>query len=121
MSDNFNFQIIKIIIVEKKIAKNQNFITFVISFVKDRSRQFRSFSMHCKCKTVQPWGALSEPMSLSVAFGYERNPKDFRSYRRKKSFFWFMEKLSYSFQIWKNAYHRDFIQFSVRLELYETA
>ena len=27
--------------------------------------------------------------------------------------------LSYNFHIWKNAYHRVFIQFSVRMELYE--
>ena len=39
---------------------------------------------------------------------------------RKKQNFWFMGKhLSYSFHIWKNAYHRVFIQFSVRMELYE--
>ena len=31
-----------------------------------------------------------------------------------------MEKqLSYNFHIWKNAYHRIFIQFSVRMELYD--
>ena len=31
-----------------------------------------------------------------------------------------MEKhLSYNSHIWKNAYHRDFIQFSLRMELYE--
>ena len=31
-----------------------------------------------------------------------------------------MEKhLSYNFHIWKNVYHRDFIQFSVRMELYD--
>ena len=27
--------------------------------------------------------------------------------------------LSYNFHIWKNAYHRVFIQFSVRMELYD--
>ena len=32
-----------------------------------------------------------------------------------------MEKyLSYIFYIWKNVYHRDFIQFFVRMELCET-
>ena len=31
-----------------------------------------------------------------------------------------MEKhLSYNFHIWKNVYHRDFIQCSVRMELYD--
>ena len=36
MSDNFKNQILKIIIVEN-FAKNQKFVTFVISFVKDKS------------------------------------------------------------------------------------
>ena len=41
-------------------------------------------------------------------------------FRKKKSKFLFMGKhLSYNFHIWKNAYHRVFIQFSVRMELYE--
>ena len=41
-------------------------------------------------------------------------------FRKKKQNFWFMGKhLSYNFHIWKNAYHRVFIQFSVRMELYE--
>ena len=32
-----------------------------------------------------------------------------------------MEKfLSYNLQIWKNAYHRDILQFAVRMELYKT-
>ena len=39
---------------------------------------------------------------------------------RKHQNFWFMEKhLSYNFHIWKKAYHRVFIQFSVRMQLYE--
>ena len=39
---------------------------------------------------------------------------------RKIQNFLFMGKhLSYNFHIWKNAYHRVFIQFSVRMELYE--
>ena len=33
---------------------------------------------------------------------------------RKNQKFWFMEKhLSYNFHLWKNVYHRDFIQCSV--------
>ena len=42
-------------------------------------------------------------------------------FRKKKSKFLFMGKyLSYNFHKWKNAYHRVLIQFSVRMELYET-
>ena len=41
-------------------------------------------------------------------------------FRKKNQTFWFMEKhLSYNFHIWKNAYHRVFIQLPVRMELYE--
>ena len=41
-------------------------------------------------------------------------------FRKKNQNFWFMGKhLSYNFHIWKNVYHRVFIQFSVRMELYE--
>ena len=52
----------------------------------------------------------------------ETQPKIFQkiNLERKNPTFWFMEKhLSYNFHIWKNAYHRVFIQFSVRMELYE--
>ena len=39
--------------------------------------------------------------------------------RNKNQNFWFMEKhLSYNIHIWKNVYHRDFIQCSVRMALY---
>ena len=38
---------------------------------------------------------------------------------RKNQTFWFMEKhLSNNFHLWKNVYHRDFIQYSVRMALY---
>ena len=41
-------------------------------------------------------------------------------FTKKNQYFWFMGKhLSYNFHIWKNAYHRVFIQFSVRMELYD--
>ena len=40
--------------------------------------------------------------------------------RKKKQFFGLWRKyLSYNFHLWENAYHRVFIQFSVRMELYE--
>ena len=40
-------------------------------------------------------------------------------FRKKNQTFWFMEKhLSYNFHLWKNGYHRDFIQCSVRMALY---
>ena len=38
----------------------------------------------------------------------------------KKQLFGLWRKyLSYNFHFWENAYHRVFIQFSVRMELYE--
>ena len=49
-------------------------------------------------------------------------PKIFQklNLERKIQNFWFMGKhLSYNFHIWKNAYHRVFIQFSVRMKLYD--
>ena len=43
-----------------------------------------------------------------------------KNLERKNQNFLFMGKhLSYNFHIGKNAYHRVFIQFSVRMELYE--
>ena len=42
-------------------------------------------------------------------------------FTNKKQFFGSWRKyLSYSFHLWENAYHRVFIQFSVRMELNET-
>ena len=41
-------------------------------------------------------------------------------FRKKKSkFLVYGKHLSYNCHIWKNAHHRVFIQFSVRMELYE--
>ena len=41
-------------------------------------------------------------------------------FTNKKQLFGFCRKyLSYNFHLWENAYHRVFIQFSVRMELYE--
>ena len=40
--------------------------------------------------------------------------------KSKNQTFWFMEKhLSYNVHLWKNVHHRDFIQFSVRMALYD--
>ena len=66
-------------------------------------------------------GALSKPRSSSLVFGFKHNHNFSKTkIRNKNSIFWLMEKhLSYNFRIWKNAYHRVFIQFSVRMELYD--
>ena len=83
---------------------------------------FRSFSMHCKCKTVQPLVFWVTKVFVTCV-RLQLQPKNFQklNLERKNQNFWFMEKhLSYNFHIWKNAYHRVFIQFSVRMELYKT-
>ena len=42
-----------------------------------------------------------------------------KALERKNQNFWFMEKhLTYNFHIWKNVYHRDLMQCSVRMALY---
>ena len=81
--------------------------------------------MYCVILTVQPLVTppLNKPKYLSIAFDYKHNPKNFRNLNLKNWYmendFWFMENyLSYIFHIWKNAYHRGFIQFFVRMELY---
>ena len=51
----------------------------------------------------------------------QTQPKIFQkiNLERKNQTFWFMENyLSYNFHLWKNVYHRDFIQCSVRMALY---
>ena len=66
-------------------------------------------------------GVLSN-QGLCHLCSVETQPYNFQklNLERKNQRFWFMEKpLSYNFHIWKNAYHRVFIQFSVRTELYE--
>ena len=77
--------------------------------------------MHCKCKTVQPLVFRVSKVFVTCVW-LQTQPKIFQklNLERKNQNFWFMEKhLSYNFHIWKNAYHRVFIQFSVRMELYE--
>ena len=52
----------------------------------------------------------------------QTQPRSFQklNLERKNQNFWFMEKhLSYNFDIWKNVYHREFIQCSVRMALYD--
>ena len=42
------------------------------------------------------------------------------NFTNKKQVFGLWRKyLSYNFHLWENAYHKVFIQFSVRIELYE--
>ena len=66
-------------------------------------------------------GALSQPRYLSVAFGTDTTQKFLEKLIKKKStFFGYGKYLSHNFSYWKNAYQRDFIQFSVRMELYGT-
>ena len=94
------------------------FVSFVIWIVKDK---LRSFSMHCKCTTVQPL-VFWVTKAFVTCVRLQTQPKNFQKLiaERKNQNFWFMEKhLSYNFHIWKNIYHRVFIQFSVRMELYK--
>ena len=86
-----------------------------------KTAKFRSFSLHCKCKTVQPL-MLWVTKVFVTCVRLQLQPKIFQkiNLERKNQNFWFMGKhLSDNFYIWKNAYHRVFIQFSVSMELYE--
>ena len=77
--------------------------------------------MHCECKTVQHL-AFRVTKVFDTCVRLQLQPKIFQklNLERKNQILWFMEKhVSYNFHIWKNAYHRVFIQFSVRMELYE--
>ena len=71
--------------------------------------------MHCKCKVRPTFGALSNQGLCHLCSIFQKI-----NLERKNQTFWFMEKhLSYNFHLWKNVYHRDFIQFFVRMELYD--
>ena len=76
--------------------------------------------MHCKCKTVQLlvlWVAEVFVTCVRVQI----QPKIFQkiNLETKKQLFGLWRKhLSYNFHLWENVYYRDFIQFSVRMELY---
>ena len=77
--------------------------------------------MLCKCKTVEPL-VFGVTKVFVTCVRLQLQPKIFQklNLERKNQNFLFMGKhLSYNFHIWKNAYHRVFIQFSVRMELYE--
>ena len=77
--------------------------------------------MHCKCKDRPTFGALSKQglCLLCSAANTTKNLSE-NKFRKKNQIFWFMEKhLSYNFHLWKNVYHRDFVQRSVRMELYD--
>ena len=76
--------------------------------------------MHCKCKDYPTFGALSNQgncLLCSVANTTEIFSENI--FRKKKSNFLVYEKhLSYNFHIWKKVYHKDFIQFSLRMKFY---
>ena len=76
--------------------------------------------MHCIYKTVQPLVfCLTKVFVTCVRL--RTQPKTFQklNFERKNQNFWFIEKnLSYNIHLWKNLYHRDFIQCSVRMALY---
>ena len=77
--------------------------------------------MYCKCKTVQPL-VFRVTKVFVTCVRLQTQPKTFQkpNFERKNQNFWFMEKhLSYNIHLWKNLYHRDFIQCSVRMELYD--
>ena len=76
--------------------------------------------MHCKCKDRPIFGTLSNQglCHLCTAANTTENFSEI-NLESKNQTFWFMEKhLSYNFHLWKNVYHRDFIQCSVRMALY---
>ena len=117
MSDELKIQKIKIIVIEKFCQKLKVF--FVISFVKDSSRQFRSFSMHCKSKTVQLlvlWAikVFVTCVRLQTQPNFSEN-----KFRNKEQHFGLWKKhLSYNYYLWENVIYRDLTQFSLRMELY---
>ena len=76
--------------------------------------------MHCKCKGRTTFGALNNQGLCHLRLGANTTENFSEIYlERKNQTFWFIVKhLSYNFHLWKNDYHRDFIQFSVRMALY---
>ena len=128
MSDKLKIQIFKIIIVEKfrqvlKVCYFCYITCYFCNITCERQLEDNSGRFLCIVNAWDPpnFSALSKPRSLSLVFGYKHNQNFSKiKFRNKKSFFWFMEKyLSYNFHIWKNAFHRVFIQFSVSMDLYE--
>ena len=47
------------------------------------------------------------------------NLSEYKFTNKKQLFVLWRKHLSYNFHLWENAYHRVFMQFSVRMELYE--
>ena len=65
--------------------------------------------------------ALSKPRSLSLVFGYKHNQNfsEKKNLETKINFLVYGETPIIHFSYMKNDYHRDFIQFSVHMELHE--
>ena len=77
--------------------------------------------MPCKCKTIQPLVLWVTKVFVTCVW-LQPQPKICQKLNlRTKNNFWYVEKIpvSYNFHLWENAYHRVFIHFSVRMELYE--
>ena len=77
--------------------------------------------MHCKCEARPTFGALSNQglCHLCSAANTTENFSEINLVRKNQTFWFLKTHLSCNFHIWKNVYHRDFIQFSVRMELYD--
>ena len=117
MSDNLKIQKFKIIIIKKFCQKKSSLL---LLYQLWKAANFRSFTMHSNCKTVQPLVFWVTKVFVNFVW-LQTQPKVFQklNLERKNQSFWFMEKhLSYNFHLWKNVYHRDFIQCSVRMALY---
>ena len=101
----------------KYFAKN---ILLLLLYQLWKTALSRSLSMHCKCKNVQPLVPWVTKVFVTCV-RLQLQPKIFQkqNLERKNQNFWFMEKhLSYNFHIWKNAYHRGFIQFDKKFLIY---
>ena len=96
------------------------FVTFVISNVKDSHIQVIFYALSMQDRPT--FGVLSNQgvcHLCSVATTTENFSETKFRKKKNKIFCLWKHTLSYNFHIWKNAYHRVFIQFSVRMELYE--
>ena len=110
-SENLKIRKFKIIPIKKFCQKLKVFLFCFINC----ERQPISGCLLCivNAKTVQP-------LVLWVAKVFVTCVRLQTKQRKKNQNFWFMEKhLSYNFHLWKNVYHRDLTQFSVRMELYD--
>ena len=119
MSDNLKIQKFKITTIENFCQKLKVCYFWYINC----ERQPISGPVLCivNAKTVQSL-VLGVTEVFVPCVRLRTQPKIFKKIhlKRKNQTFWFMEKhISYNFHKWKNVYHRDFIQFSVRMELYD--